>query len=551
LTIRKRNWLLAIGLAALAVTIGLVLAAASLRNRIDPYARQQVMQYLSRRFNSDVELRALHIGIPRTSMLRLLLTRGRGAMVTIEGEGLELRSKRRQDLAIAGPAAPLFTIQKFACEINLDDLFKTPKLVTSVSLDGMDIQVPPPGERPVFSGHAQSNSRDIPSAGPGGTPGASPGAGTNTGVIIQEVTVQNATLTLLPRDPRKIPLRFVIQRMRLESVGAGVGMKYEASLINAKPPGNIQSSGSFGPWSAQEPGDTPLAGEYRFDKADLGVFNGIAGTLRSTGRFEGKLSAINASGDAFIPNFRLKMGGNPVPLSVRFTVLVDGGNGNTILKPVVAKLGSTSFTTSGGIIRHEAGLPRAISLDVSMPDGDLRDVLRLAMRGEPFMEGRLALKTKIDIPPLTGKVREKLKLDGHFEVRDGKLLRSTIQNQLNGLSRRAQGNPQSEETDQAVSQMTGVFQLDNAIIHFSQLSFGVPGAKLDLAGNYDLDADSLAFGGTVKLQATVSQMVTGWKRWALKPVDRFFEKEGAGTFLRFHIGGTSRKPKFGLDLRGR
>lgn len=545
MTIRKRNWLLAIGLAALAVTIGLVLAAASLRNRIDPYARQQVVQYLSRRFNSDVELRALHIGIPRTSMLRLLLTRGRGAMVTIEGEGLELRSKRRQDLAMAGPAAPLFTIQKFACEINLDDLFQTPKLVTSVSLDGMDIQIPPPGERPAFSGPAQSNSRDIPSAVSGGGSGAGP----NTGVIIQEVTVQNATLTLLPRDSRKIPLRFVIQRMRLESVGAGMGMKYEASLINAKPPGNIQSSGSFGPWSAQEPGDTPLAGEYRFDKADLGVFNGIAGTLRSTGRFEGKLSAINASGDAFIPNFRLKMAGNPVPLSARFTVLVDGGNGNTILKPVVAKLGSTSFTTSGGIIRHEAGLPRAISLDVSMPDGDLRDVLRLAMRGEPFMEGRLALKTKIDIPPLTGKVREKLKLDGHFEVQDGKLLRSTIQNQLNGLSRRAQGNPQGE-ADQAVSQMTGVFQLENAIIHFSQLSFGVPGAKLDLAGNYDLDADSLDFGGTVKLQATVSQMVTGWKRWALKPVDRFFEKEGAGTFLRFHIGGTSRKPKFGLDLRG-
>jgi len=538
----KRNWLLAVSLAALAVVVGLVLAASALRARIDPYARQQVMQYLSRRFNSDVALRELHIGIPRTSMLRLLLTRGRGAIITIEGEGLALRSKRRQDLATAGSAAPLFVIQKFACEINLDDLFKTPKLVTRVSVDGMDIQVPPPGERPSLSAPAQSSMRDAPNAGPN--------AGPNTGVIIQEVIVQNATLTLLPRDAHKVPLRFVIQRMRLESVGAGLGMKYEASLINAKPPGNIQSTGTFGPWSAQEPGETPLAGEYRLDHADLGVFNGIAGTLRSTGRFEGKLSAINASGDASIPNFRLRMAGNPVPLSARFTVLVDGGNGNTILKPVVARLGSTSFTTSGGIIRHEAGLPRAISLDVSMPNGDLRDVLRLAMRGEPFMEGRLALKTKIDIPPLTGKVREKLKLDGHFEVLDGKLLRSNIQNQLNGLSRRAQGNPQDSETDQAVSQMTGVFQLDNALIHFSQLSFGVPGAKLDLAGNYDLDADSLAFSGTVKLQATVSEMVTGWKRWALKPVDRFFEKEGAGTFLRFHIGGTSRKPKFGLDLRG-
>jgi hypothetical protein len=539
-TARKRNWLLAIGLAALAGTIGLVLAASALRDRIDPYARQQVVQYLSRRFNSDVELRALHIGIPRTSMLRLLLTRGRGAMVTIEGEGLALRAKRRQDLAAAGSAAPLFAIQKFACEINADDLFKTPKLVTHVSLDGMDIQIPPPGERPAFS--AQPNAVDVQSAAPNGGP--------NTGVIIQEVTIQHATLTLLPRDPHKVPLQFAIQRMRLQSVGAGLGMKYEASLINAKPPGNIQSSGTFGPWSAQEPGETPLAGEYRFDKADLGVFNGIAGTLRSTGRFEGKLSAINASGDAFVPNFRLRMAGNPVPLSVRFAVLVDGGNGNTILKPVVARLGSTGFTTSGGIIRHEAGLPRAISLDVAMPNGDLRDVLRLAMRGEPFMEGRLALKTKIDIPPLTGKVREKLKLDGHFEVQDGKLLRSTIQSQIDGLSRRAQGHPQDGETDQAVSQMTGVFQLDNAIIHFSQLSFGVPGAKLDLAGNYDLDADSLAFGGTAKLQATISEMVTGWKRWALKPVDRFFEKEGAGTFLRFHIGGTSRKPKFGLDLRG-
>jgi hypothetical protein len=539
-TARKRNWLLAIGLAALAVTIGLVLGASALRDRIDPYARQQVMEYLSRRFNSDVELRALHIGIPRTSMLRLLWTRGRGATVTIEGEGLELRSKRPQDLAAAGSTPPLFAIQKFACEINVDDLYKTPKLVTHVSLEGMDIRVPPPGERPTFS--AQPNSGDVRSAGSNGGP--------NTGVIIQEVTIQHATLTLLPRDPHKIPLQFIIQHMRLESVGAGSGMKYEASLTNAKPPGNIQSSGTFGPWSAQEPGETPLAGEYRFDKADLGVFNGIAGTLRSTGRFEGKLSAINARGDAFIPNFRLRIAGNPVPLLLHFAVLVDGGNGNTILKPVVATLGSTNFTTSGGIIRHEAGLPRAISLDVSMPNGDLRDVLRLAMRGEPFMEGRLALKTKIDIPPLTGKMREKLKLDGHFEVQEGKLLRSTIQNQLNGLSRRAQGNPQGGETDQAVSQMAGVFQLDNAVIRFSQLSFGVPGANLALAGSYDLDTEGIAFGGTVKLQATVSQMVTGWKRWALKPVDRFFEKEGAGTFLRFHISGTSRKPKFGLDLGG-
>ena len=530
MTHRTRNWLLAVGLVALAVVTGLALAAASLRGRIDPYARRQVVQYLERRFNSEVELRQLHIGIPQTSMLRLLLTRGRGALVTVEGEGLTLRSELHPD------APPLFAIRKFSAEIKLDSLFKPQKVVNRVSLEAMDIRIPPPGERPSFSGQKQ------PSA---------PNTQPKTGVLIQEVSIVNASLTLMPRDPRKIPLRFDIHHMRLESIGAGVGMKYEASLTNAKPPGNIQSSGTFGPWSATEPGETPLAGDYRFDHADLGVFNGIAGTLHSTGRFDGKLSAINASGNASIPNFRLKMTGNPVPLLVQFVVLVDGANGNTILKPVNAKLGSTSFTTSGGIIRHEAGLPRAISLDVSMPNGDLRDVLRLAMRGEPFMEGRLALKTKIDIPPLTGKVREKLKLDGHFEVSEGKLLRSNLQKYIDGFSRRAQGQPKNQEIDQVVSQMTGAFQLDNALMHFSQLSFGIPGAKLDLAGNYDLDSEGVAMAGSVKLQATVSQMVTGWKRWALKPVDRLFEKDGAGTYLRFHIDGTAKKPHFGLDLLGR
>jgi hypothetical protein len=544
LTYRRRYWLLAAGVATLAVITGLALSAFSLRSRIDPYARQQVVQYLSRRFDSDVKLQSLHIRIPQTSVLRLLVTRGRGALVTIEGEGLTLRSEQHPE------APPLFSIRRFTAEFKLDSLFQPRKVVNHVTLEGMDIRIPPPGERPSFSGKARAGSKSAADAPPSTAPSTPPNAEPKTGVLIEDITVQNASLTLLPRDPHKIPLRFDIHHMRLESIGAGVGMKYEASLTNAKPPGNIQASGTFGPWVANDLGETPITGNYRFDHADLGVFNGIAGTLNSTGSFDGKLSAINASGDASIPNFRLKMTGNPVPLVVRFTILVDGGNGNTILKPVVAKLGSTNFTTSGGIIRHEAGLPRAISLDVAMPDGDLRDVLRLAMRGEPFMEGRLALKTKIDIPPLTGKVREKLELNGHFEVSEGKLLRSNFQGYLDGLSRRAQGQPQNHDIDQVVSQMAGAFQLENAVIRFSQLSFGVPGAKLDLAGNYDLDSEAIAFAGSVKLQATVSQMVTGWKRWVLKPVDPFFEKDGAGTYLHFHIGGTSKKPQFGLDLKG-
>jgi hypothetical protein len=66
----------------------------------------------------------------------------------------------------------------------------------------------------------------------------------------------------------------------------------------------------------------------------------------------------------------------------------------------------------------------------------------------------------------------------------------------------------------------------------------------------DLDHDTLDLFGALRLRAKVSQTMTGWKRWVLKPVDPFFAKKGAGTFLRIKVAGTSREPKFGLD-RGR
>lgn len=532
MTARKRNWIVAVGLGAMLVAAGLTIAASVLAARIEPYARQTVIRYLSRRFDSDVQLQELHLRLPGTSPLRLLLTCGRGISARIDGQGLSMRLKGRPD------SVPLFVIQKFRCDVNLDSLLHPPVVVSQVFVDGMKIQIPPPGERPRLQSPAGKEPDSQQSA-------------SNSGVMIRKVSIQHVRLVLQPRNPQRLPLQFDIQSLQLKSGRAGAPMNYDVSLTNAKPPGKMHTTGTFGPWLAGEPGDTPITGDYLFEKADLGVFAGIAGTLQSRGRFEGQLSAITVRGQASVPDFRLRMTGNPVPLFARFVVLVDGANGNTILQPVTATLGSTSFTTSGGIIRHEANQPRAISLDVAMPNGNLSDVLRLAMKGTPFMDGRLVLNTKIDIPPLTGKVREKLKLDGHFEVLQGKFLHSTIQDRIDGLSKRARGRPGSPGSDSVVSHMMGVFHLDNAAIWFHKLSFGVPGADIDLAGDYNLDSDALDLGGTLKLQATVSQMVTGWKKLVLKPVDRLFEKEGTGTFLRIRVEGTSKAPKFGVNLAGR
>ena len=124
-------------------------------------------------------------------------------------------------------------------------------------------------------------------------------------------------------------------------------------------------------------------------------------------------------------------------------------------------------------------------------------------------------------------MREKLLLNGQFEVSQAKFLRSTIRSRSTSLSRRGQGQPKNQEIDEVVSVMAGNFSLENEVITFRSLSFAVPGSGVDLAATLHLDRDVLDFHGTLRLQAKVSETMTGWKRWVLKPVDPFFSKQGA------------------------
>ena len=129
----------------------------------------------------------------------------------------------------------------------------------------------------------------------------------------------------------------------------------------------------------------------------------------------------------------------------------------------------------------------------------------------------------------------------------GRFLRAKIQDQIDTLSRRGQGQPKNMEIDNVVLAMGGRFKMDDERITFESLAFAVPGSGVDIAGTYDVGQDVLDLHGTLKLDAKVSQTMSGWKRWLLKPVDPFFSKNGAGTFLRIQVVGSSKEPKFGRD----
>src|SRR5262249_11163560 len=106
-----------------------------------------------------------------------------------------------------------------------------------------------------------------------------------------------------------------------------------------------------------------------------------------------------------------------------------------------------------------------------------------------------------------------------------------------------------EAADRPVtSDLQGVFDLQNGLLSFSLLHFKIPGTHADLDGQYSLDGKTFDFHGTLKLDAKLSQMTTGWKSILLKPVDPFFHKNGAGTQVPFKITGTKDEPHFGLDF---
>src|SRR5215475_361193 len=171
----KKTVLIVIGIAVGLGFIGLVIAAHVLARRVDPYIRQQAILYLQRRFDSEVELTSLRVTVPNTSPVKLLLNRGRGTMVRVQGDGVLLRHKGRHDVP------PMFVMKTFTCEVDLATLFETPKIVRSVRISGMEINIPPAGERPDLN-----RDRDD--------------SGMNTEVMVQEVVITDSVLSIFPRE---------------------------------------------------------------------------------------------------------------------------------------------------------------------------------------------------------------------------------------------------------------------------------------------------------------------------------------------------------------
>ncbi len=205
-------------------------------------------------------------------------------------------------------------------------------------------------------------------------------------------------------------------------------------------------------------------------------------------------------------------------------------------------------------LKNGTALPggHEIALKVNVDRGRMEDFLRLTSKsGTPLLTGALALKTTLEIPPGTAPVHERMKLNGNFSLDDAAFTSAKIQDYVGQLSLRGQGDAKDAKRGEGAdvrSAMQSDFTMAGGVITLPDLKYTVPGAEIDLKGTYGVEGGTLDFAGTAKTQATVSQLVGGWKGVLLKPADRLFKKDGAGTEVPIHIDGTPENPKFGVDF---
>ena len=506
-----------IGIAVLIILAGAVVAVRLVIARAEPILKARVIETLSNRFQSKVELASFHVSLANG--------------IEVSGGGLKIFGKTDPNPYEPG-VQPLIAVQEFRFQTALPSLFRTPMHVETVYVKGLELNIPPKEDR-----------------------GEMKSMGSGTGkmtIIVDKFVCEDTKLLINTSKPGKPPLEFAIGDLRMKDVGPGQPMPFNATLVNPKPVGNIQSSGLFGPWQQDSPRDTPVQGDYSFRNADLSTIKGIGGMLSSTGQYSGTLGNISVNGKTDTPDFRIAISGHPVPLHTEFHAIVDGTSGDTYLQPVKATFLHTSFTASGSVIRVSTPHGHDIELDVVMEHARIEDLLQLGVRTDPpIMTGPVEMKTRLSLVPGDESVADRLKLAGNFHVLQGHFSNEKVQGKIDSLSLRSQGKPKEakEHTEEDVPvDLRGVFTLKNGVLSFSLLHFLIPGTHVDMTGDYSLDGQEFDFRGTVRLDAKVSQMTTGWKSILLKPVDPFFNKHGAGTEVPIRITGTKSEPHFGLDF---
>ncbi len=502
---RVAYWTAAIVTAmAVALAVGIKMALRA------PQLKARIVAEMARQLDSDVTLDQLHV-----SIFPVIRLRGAGLVVRRRFESRE---------------PPTITIGSFVLELGLVNLLHHRASVMHV--DQLRITIPPR-----VAGRAPEPPR--PS-----------GAGHRT-ERIDRLTSSNAELVFLSSDASGASRVFPIHDLTVDAVAFDSAMPFRATLTNPKPEGLIATQGTVGPWNGDNPGDTPVEGNYVYANADFDTIDGLGGTLSSIGTFSGRLAELHVNGTTDTPDFQLDRSGHTLPLKTTFRAMVNGTNGDTTLEDVRGTLADSAIVVHGSIM-HKPGIHGPlISLAMSVPRGRIQDLLKLTMPADqPMLTGAVTLSGSLRLPPGAGRVLDRLALDGQFALSEATFTNPQVQDRVRAFSRRGQGKSANEPIGPVATSIDGTFRIVDSRLSLKNVHVGIPGAALSLQGTSGLRDGALDLTGELRLKATVSQAAGGgWKSFLLSPVDRMFRSADAGAVFAIYISGTQQHPKLGIDFR--
>ena len=497
---RYRRWLTA---GALAVGVA-VLVAALLVARNWPFTREKIAQDLAEATSSTVSVTSFQpTYFPHPGCI---------------AEGVTFRRDRNPQ------TAPLITIQKLTIVGSFTGLLT--KHAPLMRADGMHVVVPPRG---TGQGWPQDKSQ--------------------SNVVIDNFIANGSTLEFDQRDPEKRPLVFAIHEFSIQDLGSRGPMRFQTALLNPQPPGEIRATGHLGPWRSKQPLQTPIAGSYSFQRADLGVFRGIAGILSSEGKFEGMLREMDVQGATLTPDFQVTRSGHKFRLATNFRAAVNGTNGDVVLRDVSANFWNTAVNSAGAIEGHAGEKGKTASLELAVREGRIQDILFMFVR-EPRapLAGMVSFTAKTTIPPGPRPFLRKVELQGDFGIDNARFTSSNTQQKVEKLSERARGEKKddkdADDPESVLSDLKGHVVLKNGTATFTNLSFTVPGAIASLHGTFDLITQRIDLHGTLQMQAKLSDATSGVKSFLIKALDPFLKKNHPGVPLPISITGTYAHPSY-------
>jgi hypothetical protein len=497
---------------ALIIFAIVLISAEVLLTRFFPFSEKNVIESLVETFPSNLKINHFRpVYFPRPGC---------------EADGVTFSSKS------ASPGQPpVVTIQKLIIQGNYANFLFRPHHVSRVILESLRIQVPPLGKDGKFTGgYADSQT------------------------TIGELVANGAVLEFA-RKSKKPPVRFDIHELSLASVSAKDGMSYNVRMQNPEPRGEIRSSGHFGPFNSDNPGQTALSGTYSFHRGDLSVFDGIAGIVSSEGKFSGHLEHVDAQGTTDVPDFEVDRSGYKGHLATHFEGSLNGTNGDVVLNDVNATYLNTKITAKGTVANKEGFDGKVTTLDMAVHEGRLQDILRLIVKeGRPPMTGAITMQAHVTVPPEGKPFLQEVIVQGDFEIGNGHFENPSKQQRVDELSDTARGVKKSQREqdknspgENVVARGGGHVDLKNGVATITNLSFAVPGADALVQGTYNVLNEKMDFHGTMKMEARFSQSTSGIKSLLAKVLDPFFNKK-RGSIVPVMASGTYHDPHFGIDL---